>query len=925
MSTLHQRIQDIVRGLAGELNPGKDLSEIGPTSHLEWDLGIGSLERMELTQRLEKALETQLPPQLIFNARTVRDLIDVVENPTAPGGESRESTRILTPKTFPPFPEEAVSLLEALQYQAQHQGDRVLLYIEKEGQPERSVSAPELLAEAGKMAGALAEHGVRAGDRVGVMLPTGFLFVASFFALHWLGAVPVPLYPPFRADQAEDYVKRQSAIMENAGVKILVSFSRAWSMTQLMRLHAPTLKTVVTADSLVSDVTPPVHRGQSHELGLIQYTSGSTGNPKGVALTQANLLHNIRAYGHGLQVGAKDVCVSWLPLYHDMGLIGAMLGSLYHGIPLVLMAPQDFLARPSRWLWAVHRFGGTISPAPNFAYEICGRKIPDNEIAGLNLSTWRVALNGAEAVRIDTLNRFTDRYAPKGFTRETHFPCYGLAEAALAVAFSPLRREPKVDVVSAPGLERERVARPARDGEATLNIVACGFPLRGTEISLRNDAGQPVGEREEGRIFFRSGSALDSYYNNPEATNAIKSPDGWVDTGDQGYLADGEVYITGRRKDMILIAGRNLHPQDIEEIVTEVEGVRRGCVAAFGINDAERATEKLVVVFETREKGKAAQELAERVRRQVAQTISLPPDEVMAVQPGLLPKTPSGKIRRAECRQRYLAKTLSEKASLGKQVGRILRNARNLKGSLRGALSLKNLWGAWTTTSLFGVMGIPALGLSLVAPGTARKLIHPAAQLVLKLCGLRLKVEGSAYSGPCLVVSNHCSVLDPVVVIAAWPAELKFVVAPWVFENPLLKRGLRQLGHIKASRGDTAKAAELTEHMKAVLAAGGTFAGFPEGGLEVHPGLRPFSLGIFQVAAQARVPIVPMVVRGTRKALPWPNLVPKPTALNVRFGPPIPPSGESWAEIADLAHKARAWIAENGDEEILDQRLRRED
>jgi 1-acyl-sn-glycerol-3-phosphate acyltransferase len=897
----------VVEELCQQLNP-QQVRVVNASSHLEWDLGIGSLERAELIRRLEKELGHPLPSQPLFAAPRVRDLVAALQAPTQ--GEERgvaaPGPSLAAP--LPPFPEAAQNMIEALHYQCLHQPRRLLYYFEEEGMLNRSLSPQELWDEAAAMAGSLADLGVKPKDTVALMLPTGLSFVAGFLAIQWLGAVPVPLYPPFRADQAEDYLKRQVAILDNAQVRFLISFDRAWSVTQLLQMQSKCLEQVVSAESLAGGQAIAPQPTHADGLGLIQYTSGSTGSPKGVALSHANLLHNVRAYGQALQVNDQDVCISWLPLYHDMGLIGSMLGSIYHGIPLVLMGPQDFLARPARWLQAMSRYRGTISPAPNFAYEICARRIPDEELTGLDLSSWRVALNGAEAVQPETMDRFTQRFAPMGFLHQAHFPCYGLAEAALAVAFSPLDRGPLLDRVDEDQLQTRGLAVPKPDGHPW---VACGRPLQGTELSIRDPQGQPVAERQQGRLFFRSGSALQEYYRNPKATSEIKSSDGWVDTGDLAYMAEGDLYITGRAKDLIIKAGRNLYPQDIEAAVTEIEGVRRGCVAAFSVPSKDGSGERLVVVFETRTPSPA---LLAQVGQVVTRAVGVGPDQVLALPPGTIPKTPSGKIRRAECGQLLL------KGKLGYKPGKLTQAL----GLLRQIPLGRSLRGAYTAVALFGVLGTPALLWSRFHGASARRALGPAARLLLKMLGLRLKVVGAPHPGPCLIVSNHASLLDPVTLLACSPRPLLFLIAPWIYDHPILAKGLRRMGHLKASRGEVGGAPQLAQDIVEKLRQGHTLAAFPEGGLETSPGLREFNLGVFQVAAENGLVIQPLVLKGTRAAMAWPNLVPLPLPLEAHYGPPLRAQGTDLVAAAELARQARQWIADHCGEPIVQQRLRRE-
>jgi acyl-CoA synthetase (AMP-forming)/AMP-acid ligase II len=406
---------------------------------------------------------------------------------------------------------------------------------------------------------------------------------------------------------------------------------------------------------------------------LIQYTSGSTGDPKGVLLSHANILANIRAIGQALAVRPDDLTVSWLPLYHDMGLIGAWLGSLYHGVPLVLMSPLAFLSRPSRWLSAVHAHRGTVSAAPNFAFDLCVHKIQDDEIQGLDLQSWRLAMNGSEAVSAETIERFVRRFTPFGFSPSAMCPVYGLAESSVALTMSPLNRPARVDALVREPFERRREIRPADAADRhALRFVACGLPLPDHQVRIVDAAGQPLGERTEGHVQFRGPSVTSGYFRNPEATGAV-THDGWMDSGDLGYLADRELFITGRVKDIIIQAGRNICAQEVEEAAGAAAGIRKGCVAALGIHDPVLGTERLVVVAETRERDRARWDaLRAAMQHVVTAAIGVPPDEVVISRPGTVLKTPSGKIRRSAIRDAYLRGTLGRRRPLVAQQFRLV-------------------------------------------------------------------------------------------------------------------------------------------------------------------------------------------------------------------------------------------------------------
>jgi 1-acyl-sn-glycerol-3-phosphate acyltransferase len=916
----HQaRVVEVVKTLGSELNTGKQPT-VSMSTHLEWDLGLASVERTELLLRLESALGTKLSSNAVFEAVTVADLVAIV-----PGSGEATSHQVvdLKPGEVPPYPVHVNTLIEALDYQALHQPERRTLFFMEEGECVTEWSYPDLQAAAGRVAGGLAHHGVKAGDRVGIMLPTGSDYVATFFGVLWLGAIPVPLYPPFRLDQLEDYVKRQSAILTLAGVKLLVSFDRAKAVLPLLRMSSRELQKVVT----VKELDAPAPPSTPGEMGLIQFTSGSTGVPKGVTLTQQALLHNLRAYGFGMELGKDDVTISWLPLYHDMGLIGTMLGSIYHGQPLVLMGPQDFLARPSRWLWAVHKYRGTVSPAPNFAYEICARKIPDAELEGLDLSTWRIALNGAEAVRPETLRRFTERFAPYGFKNESHYPAYGLAEASLAVTFPPPGRGPVIDTVNREALERDGVVASCGPHDASLSLVACGRPLPDMEVRIVGDDGTVLEDRLRGNVEFRGPSSLDSYYNNPEATRLVKDSDGWVKTGDLGYLSEGELYLTGRSKDLIVIAGRNLHPEDIEDIVASVSGVRRGCVAAFGVADDSEGTEALVVVAESKQHrdGPEKEALIKAISSEITRQVGLPPDQVLVVPPHTVPKTPSGKIRRSETRQRLLEGRLSRPGGVVAQVGQLL------TGKVKQIVRQATEWppraarSLWCHSWLLSCVGAPQV-VALLSPEVGQRMLQPAASLYLKATGVKTVVKnGLDHVGPCIVVANHTSTIDPVILSAVFPRSIKFLVAPWIAEHPLFKRLIQRLGHLPVHRGDPQAAREQEAKVAQLLQGSSCLAAFPEGGLEVTPGLRPFALGVFQAAVAAGVPVIPVALRGAREIQPWPRMEPYPGEVTVTIGPPMHAKGTEWEHLVDLAARSRAFIAEHCGDPISTRRLRRND
>lgn len=533
--------------------------------------------------------------------------------------------------------------------------DRTHLHVMDESGAEEILSYADLQRGADAVAAGLSACDLQPGGTVAVMLPTCPEYFFSFFGILRAGGIPVPIYPPVRAAQVGEHLRRHARILANARATILITVPEARAVAQLLRLHVESLHRVVTVAELReagagarAAVLPP------QEIAFLQYTSGSTGNPKGVMLTHANLLANIRAMGEAIQADSTDIFVSWMPLYHDMGLIGAWLGSLYHAIPLVVMSPLAFLRRPERWLWAIHRHRGTLSGAPNFGYELCLRHIRDSDIEGLDLGSWRLAFNGAEPVSPDTITRFAERFAPCGFRPEGMAPVYGLAESSVGLAFPPPGRVPVIDRLRRETLVREGRAVPAAgDDPHALRFVACGYPLAGHEIRIIDETGHEAGEREQGRLEFRGPSCTPGYYCNPEETRRLFH-DGWLDSGDLAYVAGGEIFITGREKDMIIHAGRNVHPHELEEAIGNLSGIRKGCVAVFGCIDRANATERLVVMAETRETDAARRAaIITSINALAMELIGMPPDDVVLAPPHTVLKTSSGKVRHAASRAIY--------------------------------------------------------------------------------------------------------------------------------------------------------------------------------------------------------------------------------------------------------------------------------
>jgi acyl-CoA synthetase (AMP-forming)/AMP-acid ligase II len=531
----------------------------------------------------------------------------------------------------------------------------ITLLPERDGGAEQHISYRQLYHRATSLSVALARRGVVPGDRVLLVLPTSLDFVACFFAIQLLKAVPVPAYPPVGL-RMKASLERLALIAQHCGSRLCVTNGKLKALMGDLHLRVPQLERMATVEELDAEAgkSEDRFRASGDDPAFIQYTSGSTGNPKGVLLSHRNLVANIHAIGQALRINRSDVVVSWCPLYHDMGLIGTLLFSIYWRTPLVLMSPAAFLARPSRWLWAIHRFRGTLSPAPNFGYGMCVSRVSEEERRGLDLSSWRFAMNGAEPVNYRTLVDFDRVYRPHGFRLDCLYPVYGLAEASLAVTFPRPGSGVRYEVVDRQELANGRAVLAS--GKGSMAVVSVGQAVPGHYVAVVDDKGELLPEREVGHVVVCGKSIMTGYYGNDAATQAVLQ-DGWLWTGDLGYFADRNLYLTGRAKDLIIIRGRNVYAEDVERCAERVPGVRPGCVVAFAVHGDEPAgEEKVVVVAETRTRGKPERAaLAQEIRERVAEFCEVVVHELVLADPGTIPKTSSGKRQRSTCRELYIA------------------------------------------------------------------------------------------------------------------------------------------------------------------------------------------------------------------------------------------------------------------------------
>lgn len=904
------RLLRVTEQLVRETHAGRQ-APVTLDSPLERDLGLDSLARVELLLRLGREFGQPLPEEALAEAETPRELLRFLGH-AAPAA-APQAVIPLPHGAILPVPDAAATLVEVLEWHAARTPERTHVLLYEDGERLAPISYADLLTAARRIATGLVSRGLQPQQAVALMLPTGRDYLACFFGILLAGGIPVPIYPPARLAQIEDHLRRHARILDNAQAVFIVTVPQAKAVAALLRARVPSLAEIVTPQEVDAEPLPLFHRATPQDIAFLQYTSGSTGDPKGVVLTHANLLANLRAMGPSFRVTSEDVFVSWLPLYHDMGLIGAWFGSLYFAMPLVLMSPLAFLARPARWLQAISRHRGTITAAPNFAYELCARKLDDAELAGVDLHSLRLALNGAEPVSPATLEAFIERFVPHGLQPEAITPVYGLAESSVGLAFPPLERGPRIDAIRREALVREGCAVPVDEGGPdVMRVPACGRALPGHAIRIVDADGDELPDRRVGRLQFRGPSATSGYFRNPEATGRLFR-DGWLDSGDYAYMVEGEVYLTGRVKDLIIRGGRNLYPYELEEAVGEIPGIRKGCVAVFASTDPANATERLVVMAETREQDEAVREaLRQRINEAAIDVIGMPADEILLVPPHSVLKTSSGKIRRAASREAFESGVVGsppapawwQRAKLGLAAAKV-----SLHGTAKRAGH--RLYGAWCWT-VFALLGLPvALLLAMLQrPAVGRRLGHAAARLFLLLTAMPVRAQGLERlpTGPHLLLANHTSYFDVIVLYAALPPGRGYAFAAKreLVRQPFLHACLRGLGTLFVERYEAAKSAEDVAELVARLGQGGSLIVFPEGTFSREAGLKPYRMGAFVAAARAGVPVAVAGLRGIRAILRDKTWQPRHGRPELEVGAVLRPDGEDWAAAVRLRESVRA-------------------
>ena len=562
----------------------------------------------------------------------------------------------------------APTLAEAVR-QLRDKTDRGYVFVRPDG-TERFCSFREVGIEAEKRAADFHARGLKKGDRLAIAVPDPDEFVLSFLGAIMGGIVPVPISPQLSFKNIEGYHDTVAHIVKASGASLLLTTPQTRQFVDPVAGRVDTLKGIVSVDEIGKGEARSVDVSiEPTDLAFLQFTSGSTSRPKGVMVTHRNLAWNSESFMiHGLQKDSSfDKGVTWLPLFHDMGLIGFVVGTLFTDIPVVFIPTASFVRNPRIWLDKIAQHKGTITYAPNFAYALVNKRLKDKDVAELDLSTLRRTGCGAEPIQPKTLREFATKLAPAKFDPRSFLPSYGMAEATLAITFVPVLSGLRSDAIDKTALEAGE-AKPSGEGESQ-ELVNCGGPFPEHAIAIIDEQGKRLADRQVGQIITKGPSVSAGYFQEPELTKESWKPgpdgDTWLYTGDLGYTVAGEVFICGRLKDMIIVRGRNFYPNDLEWIVSEMPGVRRGNVVAFSVDVA--GEEQVVIAAEAF--ASEADGLAEGISKAILENFSLSLHEVAIVPQGTLPRTSSGKPQRRKTKQLYLEGTLPRARSVHDQPG----------------------------------------------------------------------------------------------------------------------------------------------------------------------------------------------------------------------------------------------------------------
>ncbi len=551
------------------------------------------------------------------------------------------------------------TFVQRLQELSRTKPHAVAISLQMAGQPDLRISYAELLRGASSSARTLLREGIQPGEVTILILQHGIDLVYAFWGAILRGAIPSIM--PYLTEKlaAEQYRADLAALIGVTKPAAIVTYPEFEGEVSGARKDSTSVRAVLLTNRLEAQADPDFEllggcTRKDGDIVLLQHSSGTTGLQKGVALSHQAVFNQLVAYSHSLELGASDVIVSWLPLYHDMGLIAGFLMPILSGVPVVLSSPFDWVRAPYRLLRSVSEYSGTLSWLPNFAYNFCAQKIRDRDLEGVDLSSWRGVINCSEPVRPTSHEAFFERFKGYGLRWDALQTSYAMAENVFGVTQSDLRHSPIVEEIDAETFIASGAARSPVDGKPTLRMMSSGRPIENTEVKILDSHRHELGPRQMGEIALRSNCMLTGYYNRPDATREAFH-DGWYLTGDYGYVSDGELFVTGRKKDMIIVGGKNVYPQDLEALSYEVPGVHAGRSVAFGLFNEESGTEDVVLVAEADIEDPAEQEqIANQIRQHVTRRSAIALRYVRVVGPHWILKTSSGKTARRANREKFL-------------------------------------------------------------------------------------------------------------------------------------------------------------------------------------------------------------------------------------------------------------------------------
>lgn len=538
--------------------------------------------------------------------------------------------------------------------------DKEILYLQHAGCSDLPINYRQLVEGAAAYVEVYKKYGIQPGEVIILILQHGIDLVNAYFGTVLYGAIPSIM--PFLTEKLlpERYRKDLASLVRITQPSAIVTYPEFYH--EVIKALEPegSVRKVFISNEIKQGLVPDFSsfdgtKRQPEDIVLLQHSSGTTGLQKGVALSHKAVINQLRSYSQTLNIINDDVVVSWLPLYHDMGLIAGFLMPILLGIPLVLLSPFEWIRAPYKLMQSVHQYRGTLSWLPNFAYNFCAQKIRDRHLEGIDLSSWRVISNCSEPMRWESHQVFFDRFKQFGLNEKALCTCYAMAENVFAVTQGGVDQSVKVDEIDRYAYQVERIAKPSTGNQPAIKMLSAGSTIKNVKIKVVSENGESLQDRHIGEVVIKSDCMLTEYYHRPDATaNAFQG--GWYKTGDFGYIVGKDVYITGRKKDLIIIGGKNIYPQDLEELAMNVQGVRPGRVVAFGVFDETLGTEEAVIVAEVITTDQNMREhIAEDIRQNITRGSAVALRNVYLVCEHWLVKTSSGKIARTANREKYLA------------------------------------------------------------------------------------------------------------------------------------------------------------------------------------------------------------------------------------------------------------------------------